>query len=151
MRCARIISCGLRKERAGLHGRVIRDDHAWNPGNIADPGDSAGGGNGAPLLDTFCRRPRDRTRRKVRLYRANAQYVRAQETRPMFALTILPGFAAAFAQIASSLIGSRDKAARKRPARGGRSFQTLVRTADSLRGYVVRFSRRTQTGPPRYR
>ena len=44
---------GLRKKRAGFHGRVVGDDHARHAGDVADARDGAGGRDAAPLLVHF--------------------------------------------------------------------------------------------------
>ena len=78
MRCARInFLHGLRKERAGLHGRVVGDDHARNAGDIADARDCAGGGNAAPLFVHFVGGPEPDLEKRRTLIEQAARCVRA--------------------------------------------------------------------------
>ncbi len=85
------------EKRAGFHGGVVRDDHARNAGDIADAGDSTGGGDAAPLLVHFVGGPKlDLEKRRTGIEQPADALAREQSTH--LVLAILAGFAAALAQ-----------------------------------------------------
>ena len=87
----------LGKERAGLHGGVVGDDHAGNAGDIADARDDAGGGDVAPLLIHFVGGPEtDLEKVALAIEQMRDPFARRQTTH--FALPVLADLAAAFAQ-----------------------------------------------------
>ena len=98
MRWARISFLAvLGKKCAGFHGRVVRDDHARNAGDIADARDSAGGGNAAPLLIHFVGGPKlEFEKGRTGIEQLADPLAREQSTH--LVLPVLAGLAAAFAQ-----------------------------------------------------
>ncbi len=88
---------GLRKERACLHGGVVRDDHAGHAGDVANAGDRTRGRNAPPLFIHLIGGPKpDLEKRRAFIKKLRDSFARKKT--PEFVLPFLPGFAAAFAE-----------------------------------------------------
>ena len=87
----------MRKERAGLHGGVVGDDHAGHAGDVANARDRTRGGNFPPLFIHLIGGPKpDLEKRRAFIKKLRDSFARKKT--PEFVLPLLPGFAAAFAQ-----------------------------------------------------
>src|SRR5205823_10337462 len=87
----------LWKERAGFYRRVVGDNHARNTGNISDSGNRARGGNLSPLFVHFVSSPKtDFKKRRIFVQQVTDTFAHWQSVH--LALTIVAGFATAFAQ-----------------------------------------------------
>src|SRR5206468_1965218 len=88
---------GRRKERARFHGRVVRDDHAWNARDVSDAGNRSGGDNIPPLFVHFVSRPEaDLEKLRVFVEKLTDSFSRRQAAE--LALPLESGFPAALAQ-----------------------------------------------------
>src|SRR5204862_1337969 len=83
------------EKRAGLHGRIVRDDHARHAADIADSSDRARGRDFSPLLVHFVSGPKSNfEKRRILIEQLTDPFPRQQS--PHLVLAFLSGLAAAF-------------------------------------------------------
>src|SRR4029077_18927767 len=88
---------GRRKKRAGFHGCVVSDDHARNALDVTDAGHNSRRRDFSPLLVHFVRRPEPNLEKwRVLIQQMTKTFADWQASH--LALTLVTGFAAAFAQ-----------------------------------------------------